>query len=449
MKFQKLISSSVLAVLLLNPLMASAAACKKPQIRSAFSNGIQNTRDQALASHEKLMMKTASAGFAEKILLYHAKGRDHNQPGRLSFALDMFEVFALLSKESIAGNPANEKLASKIAGGYRSPESKPSTTYLQLVGFFDGARDKVETLAFQQNTPDNLRVTVANDALTLTTWLKLGNLVMVSAHSQGTLWANAALARVESEQPLLAKQVRLVSAGMAASKVWQTPGSALASSYVTNTSDLVIGTLRSVAGAAGLPLPMPSNSTHSFIFSEPQGHGFDKVYLNEAEQTGADFLKLHSAGVAKLQDDNRMTPLASYEATVDVGPTGAPHLAVNSILGKVYGNSSPASDLNGFAYIVQNVRTGASTLKSGVSWFCDANQRPPVVGSSIELVLTLPTFYGKPALIDGSAQLESKPYTVERLGDGTGYPGGTTNWRVGKVTFVSSPTGPVPTLVME
>ena len=448
MKFQKWIASGILSVFLLNPLLALSASCVKPQIISAFSNGIQNTRDQAIASHEKLMMKSVNAGFSAKLLLYHAKGRDHNKPGALSFPLDIFEVFALLSKETIAGNAATEKVATKIAGGFRSPEARPSVLYEQLISFATKARDEIETLAFKQNTPDNVRLTVANDAVALATWLKLGNLVRVSAHSQGTLWANAAMSLVESEHPILAKQMRLVSAGMAASKVWQTPGSPLASSYVTNENDFVIGVLRNVATHIGLPSPAASNSVHPFSFGEPPGHAFDKIYLNQAERTGVEFLKLHDAGVWKLQDENRLTPLVSFEATVDVGPVGASHLTFNMELGKAYGNTRPNEAGGGLSYIRQNVRTGPSTQKTNVSWFCDASH-VKVAGSSIQFSVDLPTFYGKPTLLGGTAQLDGKQYNLVRLGAGAFQATDITFWSVGAMTYTASPGGIVPTLVLE
>jgi hypothetical protein len=94
-----------------------------------------------------------------------------------------------------------------------------------------------------------------------------GNRVVVVAHSQGNLYANAARAQL-----MLAAPTLMNSFGVDAIA---TPAQTAADGYTTSDKDMVIGLLRELGRTV-----LPANVEVPFRLDDFLGHGFEEIYLN-------------------------------------------------------------------------------------------------------------------------------------------------------------------------
>jgi hypothetical protein len=295
-----------------------------------FTNGIQNTSEQALESLVILRMHAAAKGIepTAAFSFYHQKGRTGQESALSSFQLDVLEVFWQQAQASVANDPAKEAQAMQLffhVLGTAPLQSNDSWAGVlgSLLLMLAKTEDAELALNLQQATAANVRAETARDIAKLQAKLGGGDTLMMAAHSQGTLWANAALQGLAEDTPTIAKRVRLASAGMAAASVWQTPGSSTSNSYVTSTNDIVINTLRSVSIASNLVPTAQANATHSFTLGDATGHSFTAVYLDEAEDTGSKFMNYFITGFRELAKENPARLLTTdLTYAVDLTKTG-------------------------------------------------------------------------------------------------------------------------------
>ncbi len=155
--------------------------------------------------------------------------------------------------------------------------------------------------------------------------LRAGYRVIVVAHSQGNLYANAARARLVS----LASGT-ITSFGIDAVA---TPAETSADGYVTSDSDLVIGLLRQLGRTV-----LPSNIHVGPSLLDFLGHGFEEIYINAQLPARAAVVSLLSTIAAKL-------PYPPHVCTSEP-PTGDPSLVGADVEYGGHCCDDPPSDAN-------------------------------------------------------------------------------------------------------
>jgi uncharacterized protein YfaP (DUF2135 family) len=109
-----------------------------------------------------------------------------------------------------------------------------------------------------------------------------GNVVTVVAHSQGNFFANESYALLTSDEK---KSLGIV--GVADPDTF-VAGSGL---YTTLIDDLVILAIRVVETAAGLPGPLPANTSGVPTLTDPSGHFFVQSYMNNGSTSRANIVQ--------------------------------------------------------------------------------------------------------------------------------------------------------------
>jgi len=328
----RVVSSIVAASLFVSQIAAAATVpCGPVATRIGFTNGVQNTREDARRSLRELSALAVRQGLPVTApeLFYHTKGRPGHEDGKASMKLDVLEVYWQLAQEQVGNDPAKEAQVMAIFHHAVTSSSTGGGTFATLVASLAKAESDAEANAFTAQTAANVKLETTNDVQHLTSILSTGDRLMMAAHSQGTLWANAALQDLTAQHPRYAQRVHLVNAGMAADHVWQTPGSAYPNVYVTNTHDTVMNTLRALAVSKGLPPPAAANSDFGLTSSDNDlGHGFLEVYIKQGYDPGTKVTTAFKGGFTQVTAENNTPPvLVSFDVDMNIGPAGQVALA--------------------------------------------------------------------------------------------------------------------------
>jgi hypothetical protein len=155
--------------------------------------------------------------------------------------------------------------------------------------------------------------------------LRAGHRVIVIAHSQGNLYANAARARLRSLAPS-----RVASFGIDAVA---TPAETSFDGYVTSDSDLVIGLLRQLGRTV-----LPSNIHVTPTLEDFLGHGFEEIYINAQ-------LSARAAVVSLLSNIADRLPFPAHTCA-DEPAAGEPSLIGVDVQYEGHCCDSPPSDAN-------------------------------------------------------------------------------------------------------
>ncbi|AOK28127.1 hypothetical protein WS67_14495 [Burkholderia singularis] len=240
-----MIAGSLLALPYVPLLNAARAATAAPGSAIVFVNGINNTFDDALASLQVLKneLNTRDAGNT------YVYGNAYNATqGTFS---DLYQVFKQKSVEG--SSPADFWRA--IDGG-----SIPSS------GMDAALEQKYVSILTQNEIPE-----LPDHLNQYRTYLQQNRKVVLVGHSQGSLYANFETNLLITGPEQAQGKITTVNVGNAAR--YLLPGS----SYLTSTSDTVIGSLGIVQTV------MPANfSLGPHLFTDPLGHSFVKIYMNQS-----------------------------------------------------------------------------------------------------------------------------------------------------------------------
>lgn len=431
----KFIAALVAIVVGLNPLIATASVCNPVVLHLGFTNGIQNTQPEANESLQGLARKTKSrlSSSSRNYLFYHTKGRPGTGSGYSSFKLDVLEVYWLLAKETVGGDPKREAQAMALFHhAIKDDTAQSGGGWLSNgLAWLTQAETDAQTAAFAAATVQNVTGESDNDVKILRARLGNGDQLMMAAHSQGTLWANAALTEFAKQAPELATQVRLSSAGMAASYVWQTPGSAVANKYTTSSGDKVINTIRDFAHARGMAEPREANSSHSISI---QGHGFTEIYLDDNEPTGKAFLANFLEGMNQLPLENKLgSVLTHIDLDVNFGKTGQNLLDS----GRWTEDFSYQTLLNAEGVVAvagKETRTSPTAMHVDQTFYCSfvGGTNPNAASQTLPLSVALPTEVTELA-ISGTVHYDGKLFYVQRI-QNVGAQTGFNNWAFANLT---------------
>jgi hypothetical protein len=227
---------ALLASLMAGPAFAAPAAV-------VFVNGIQNTFDDSVAS--MLVLKgNMKAKKLDKDFVY---GNAYNASN--GFFSDMWQVFQQKNNETQDA----KDFWRMLDGGAAQAGWMSQAIYDKYLNAF--------STSSMPELPEHLKV--------YRQYLAEGRKLVLVAHSQGNLYANA-------EQNLLisgpnSAQGKVSSVGVASPAQYLMPGS----SYITSSWDQVISGLRLIKKA------LPSNISIGFHpTQDTMGHSFVKIYMN-------------------------------------------------------------------------------------------------------------------------------------------------------------------------
>jgi hypothetical protein len=198
----------------------------------------------------------------------------------------------------------------------RVPGGEALVTELQDLVNASLAEASGQSTAFYDADVDAHSASYASD-------LRLGYRVMVVAHSQGNLYANAARERLGSLVPGLTSSFGIDAVA--------TPAATAANGYITSNTDLVIGLLRKLGRTV-----LPANVTVPVSANDLLGHGFLEVYINDALPARRAVLSVLSSLDAGLS----YPPAACLPAE----PDGAPSLYGAYVKYEGHCCSEPISD---------------------------------------------------------------------------------------------------------
>lgn len=383
-----------------------------------FTNGIQNTSEQAVHSLVILRQHAKARGMVSPsnkdvsdYVFYHQKGINGTESRITSFLLDVMEVYWQLAQATVNNDPAKEQQAMQLFFKTVLPSSSDASTsgmLANMLQFLTQAQNERIALTMYTGIGGTLLDTTAKDVAKLYSILSKGDTLMMAAHSQGTLSANAALQEFAKQYPQFASQVRLASAGMAAPNVWQTPGSIVANTYVTNTNDLVIDTIRDLARSKSLAPSAVANATHPVaLFADITGHDFTKIYLDESAETGTKFMQIFSNGYTQLLKENSAKVfVADLTYTVDFSRTR--WTPENRISGP---------DGFGFTTSISQTQLSPTTIREVYSLSCGGNSTTPIL-KSYDFTFFLGGLSNPDAVVSvaGTITMSAVTYPVTKLG---------------------------------
>lgn len=228
----------LLATLIASPAFAAPAAV-------VFVNGIQNTFDDSVAS--MLVLKAnMKAKKLDKDFVY---GNAYNASN--GFFSDMWQVFQQKKHET-----------QNVKDFWRMLDGGTTQAGWMSQDIYDKYLNSLSTSSMPE-LPEHLKM--------YRQYLAEGRKLVLVAHSQGNLYANA-------EQNMLVSgprsaQGKISSVGVASPAQYLLPGS----SYITSSWDQVINGLRMIKNA------LPSNISIGFQPAQDTlGHSFVKIYMNNA-----------------------------------------------------------------------------------------------------------------------------------------------------------------------
>jgi outer membrane protein OmpA-like peptidoglycan-associated protein len=292
-----------------------------------FSNGVGNTPAQAYVS----------ASTAQELLLQTPAGAALLEPSRVSnlyhenngAAQDVAETLLQKARVETANpNIVWDNLVA-VARGAVSAQPISLAQLFKALSDFDAERLKQKSLA-------QIDAEAAKDVQKVVEYLKSNpeSRALVVGHSQGTLYANSLMdhsirAQAAGIWPIaqgdIAKKIRIVNIGAAASYVAGQAAVDRPPQYVTSSNDKVILGLRGAAAAIGLADPMAANNTAAFVRTPPSAspplgldpdyalnHGFVSTYLYD---TTSNYPAMRLLEYALLE---QMVPLAAYQERVQV-----------------------------------------------------------------------------------------------------------------------------------
>ncbi|MDO8417738.1 MAG: hypothetical protein Q7S87_16180 [Agitococcus sp.] len=380
-----------------------------------FTNGIQNTSEQAMHSLLALRTHAVARGLPATSIysFYHQKGRTGQEGALTSFKLDVMEVFWQQAQASVGNDPEKEAYAMLLffhALGAPSPFFDKTNANLisALLMNLSQVEDARLALSLQTATAATIKKETSQDVAKLHSILSKGDLLMMAAHSQGTFSANSALQEFAKQYPQFASQVRLSSAGMAADKVWQTPRSAVPNAYVTSTNDIVINTLRTVSIAKNLVPTAPANYTHGITTKDLNGHSFEDIYLDEAAETGTQFMKIFSASFAQLAVGNSAKVFSSdLTYTIDFGRAAwtPQHIEIGS-------------DSWGFSWSLSQSQPTPNTIRQVESLSCGNGMSTRTLPTGYGTYLSVAGWSSRMTIlaVTGTVTMDSVVYPVNNLG---------------------------------
>lgn len=229
----------------LSAAQTTAAATAAPGSAIVFVNGINNTFDDAIASLQVLKNELNARNTSNAYVYgnaYNATQGTFN---------DLWQVFMQKSVEGTS--PADFWRA--IDGG-TIPAGGMDTALQQK--YID-----ILTKSEIPELPDHLNQ--------YRTYLQQNRKVVLVGHSQGSLYANFEMNLLITGPERAQGKISSVNVGNAAR--YLLPGS----SYLTSSSDMVIGSLGLVQTV------LPSNfSLGMHLFTDPLGHSFTKIYMNQS-----------------------------------------------------------------------------------------------------------------------------------------------------------------------
>jgi len=238
-----------------------------------FGNGVNNDHDQMDASKDRL-----------KLIL----GQNYNnEPIRYALAenpssgvlLDLLTVFEQKMAEDptltwsifldfINGTTVVHSILNFLSDYFLASQLDPTVQLKQQLAQFT-----------QYSDP-----TVNNHVTAYTTQLTQGKKVMVVAHSQGNLYANAAYYKLASNPNIPIGAFGIAGVANPANEV------AGGTPYVTSKNDMVINVLRALQPAT---LPHNDSSVPLNIANDFLGHGFLEIYTNPSYAS----IKSHTTSV--------------------------------------------------------------------------------------------------------------------------------------------------------
>ncbi|WP_323119616.1 hypothetical protein [Burkholderia alba] len=250
-----LLASSMLALPYSTPLRAApAAASSAPGSAIVFVNGINNTFDDAIASLQ-VLKNELNARDVNNAYVY---GNAYNATqGTFS---DLWQVF---KQKSVEGSSPADFWRAVDGNGLPASgmDAALQQKYIDIL-----TKNDVPEL------PDHLNKYRA--------YLQQNRKVVLVGHSQGSLYANFEINLLVTGPDRAQGRISTVNVGNAAR--YQLPGS----SYLTSTSDAVIKSLGAVQTV------LPANfSLGLHLLTDPLGHSFTKIYLNDSFASAGQILK--------------------------------------------------------------------------------------------------------------------------------------------------------------
>jgi hypothetical protein len=250
-----------------------------------FANGVQNTPDDALASLYLTHNIIGDSYNGESIVDYR---RALNPTTGLS---DFYRVL----KQKLAENPrftgyfiakllfdvaASEPIAQALLSFLSTSEQADiQNAFMGLFADLEQANGSSGGY-FDSN--------VATHVQQYETDLAAGQKVLVVAHSQGNLYANAAYDHMVTDGVDM-RAFAIASVGTAADV-------AKSGEYVTSTNDLVIGALRQVFPT------LAANTAVTFApLDDPLGHSYSQIYLNNAHEAYGPVVAMFNDLLGQLQ----------------------------------------------------------------------------------------------------------------------------------------------------
>lgn len=228
--------------LLIAPLGAASAATAVPGAAIVYVNGINSTFDEAVASLQ-ILKTQLNARDTNNAYVY---GNAYN--ATRGFFSDVWQVFKQKTVEG--SSPADFWRA--IDGGTIPADGMDAALQQKYI----------DTLT-RSNTPE-----LPNHLNQYRNYLKAQRKVVLVGHSQGSLYANFEINLLATGPERAQGRITAVNVGNAAR--YQLPGS----SYLTSTSDTVVGALGRVQTV------LPANYSFGWALSDPLGHSFSKTYMN-------------------------------------------------------------------------------------------------------------------------------------------------------------------------
>ncbi|AOJ03148.1 hypothetical protein WS70_16010 [Burkholderia mayonis] len=229
----------------LSAAQTTAAATAAPGSAIVFVNGINNTFDDAIASLQVLKNELNARNTSNAYVYGNAYNATQG-----TFK-DLWQVFMQKSVEGTS--PADFWRA--IDGGTIPAGSMDTALQQKYIDIL--TKSEIPEL------PDHLNQ--------YRTYLQQNRKVVLVGHSQGSLYANFEMNLLITGPERAQGKISSVNVGNAAR--YLLPGS----SYLTSSSDMVIGSLGLVQTV------LPSNfSLGMHLFTDPLGHSFTKIYMNQS-----------------------------------------------------------------------------------------------------------------------------------------------------------------------
>jgi pimeloyl-ACP methyl ester carboxylesterase len=377
-----------------------------PKIVLGFGNGIQNDRVEAQSSIDKLwdLNSVVVSRSEEKILFYHQKGRNNAEGAIASRRMDVLELYWLQAMASVNNDPQYEELAIAAFHGATMSDKFAGlgNLFAGFVGFAIKAETQIQSEAMLDHTREAVNAEIAEDVSAIGEIVATGSKLLLVAHSQGTLFANAALQKYAEQDAAGAKKLRLVSTGMVADRVWQTPESTLVNEYVTSNSDAVINSWRDVSKARGLPVPLASNSDvlPDAPISAP-GHGFIDVYLNTSYEPGQRVMAAVEKAFKQFVSEplDPFSILAQTQVDIDIGSWG---LATINTGSWVIEEGEDVVEVGGVKLAKgQTQRMSAQVYRDSVTIYCSALPAGDLVNFEYPLGFAVPANIAAPSSARG------------------------------------------------